>query len=419
MAQGGFHDQLGGGFHRYSVDESWTIPHFEKMADDNAGLLRNYIDGYAVFGDERYRETALDVIKFTREVLSDPGGGFYGSQDADVTPDDEGGYFTWTEEEFLKLLDPEEYAVLSAFLLHAEGSMHHDPAKKVLFAASTLRELASSLGKNIEDIKRVVESGRKKLLAARELREAPLIDKALYTSLNGMLIASYFHAFAVLGVEDISAFGRRCLDRILKERFAAGRLMHTEDIPAVLDDYIHLIDALVSGYEATGGKPYLAKADELMAACLKKFYDKKEGGFFDTETEVLGARLKRAEDVPQPSANALAIMLLKKLSLMTGTDEYERAARQTLGIFSGLAREIGAHAGAYFESLDASFRILKLTVEAPPESGLARAARALSGKMYTAIIYGDDRGRVIPCKGNTCFEPVSDPSRLLDVCTKL
>ncbi len=394
MAQGGFHDQLGGGFHRYSVDESWTIPHFEKMADDNAGLLRNYIDGYAVFGDERYRETALDIIRFTREVLSDPGGGFYGSQDADVTPDDEGGYFTWTEEEFRKPLDPEEYAVLSAFLLHPEGSMHHDPAKKVLFVTRSLPELAGSLGKNVEDVKRVIESGKKKLFAARALRETPLIDKAFYTSMNGMLIASYFHAFAVLGDEDIRAFGTRSLDRILKERFVDGRLMHTEDVPAVLDDYIHLIDALVSGYEATAEKPYLAKADELMTACMEKYYDRQEGGFFDTETEVLGTRLKRMEDIPQPSANALAVLLLLKLSLMTGKDEYQKAARQTLGIFLEMAREIGAHAGAFFVSLDASFRMLKLTVEAPPESKLAaRGARPFRDDVHGDRLWGRPRPR--------------------------
>lgn len=419
MARGGFHDQLGGGFHRYSVDESWYIPHFEKMADDNAGLLRNYIDGYAAFGDERYRSVALDIIGFTREVLCDPAGGFYGSQDADVTPDDEGGYFTWTEAEFRKLLDPEEYAILSTYWLHTEGSMHHDPDKKVLFVKRPLPELAASLGKSVEDLERIIESGRKKLLATRALREAPLIDKAFYTSVNGMLIASYFHAFAVLGNEAIRDLAKRSLDRILKERLVGGRLHHTEGIPAVLEDYVHLVEALVSGYEATGERLYLDKADELMASCMEKFYDRREGGFFDTETEVLGTRLKRMEDVPQPSANALAVLVLMKLSLMTGNDEYERAARQTLGIFSGFAREIGVHAGAFFVSLDASFHMLKLTVEAPPESGLARAARALAGKAYTAIVYGDDHDRVIPCKGVTCYEPVSDPAMLEDVCARL
>lgn len=246
-----------------------------------------------------------------------------------------------------------------------------------------------------------------------------MIDREFYTSMNGMLISSYFHAYAVLGEEGVRAFAERSLDRILKERLSDHALLHTEGIPAVLDDYVHLIDALVSGYEAMAEKPYLAKADELMAACMEKFYDKQEGGFFDTESEVLGTRLKRMEDVPQSSANALAVLVLMKLSLMTGKDEYRSAARRTLGIFSELAREIGAHAGAYFASLDASFRMLKLTVEAPPESGLARAARALAGKAYTAVVYGEDRGRVIPCKGTVCFEPVGDPATLENICLRL
>jgi uncharacterized protein YyaL (SSP411 family) len=234
-----------------------------------------------------------------------------------------------------------------------------------------------------------------------------------------MLIASYFHAFAVLGDEAIRDLAKRNLDRILKERLADGRLYHTEGIPAVLEDYVHLVEALVSGYEATGERLYLDKADALMASCIEKFYDRREGGFFDTETEVLGTRLKRMEDVPQPSANALAVLMLMKLSLITGNDEYERASRQTLGIFSGLAREIGVHAGAFFMSLDASFRMLKLTVEAPPDGELARAARAISGKTYTAIVYGEDHGRVVPCKGTTCFEPISNPSMLENICLRL
>jgi uncharacterized protein YyaL (SSP411 family) len=145
MADGGFHDQLGGGFHRYSTDKAWLVPHFEKMADDNAGLLRNYVDGYAAFGDEQFRDAALGIIAFTREVLSDPSGGFYASQDADVTPDDEGGYFTWTEDEVRKALDPDEYALLSLHLLHDRGRMHHDPEKKVLSVVSTPKEIAARL----------------------------------------------------------------------------------------------------------------------------------------------------------------------------------------------------------------------------------------------------------------------------------
>jgi uncharacterized protein len=419
MAAGGFHDQLDGGFHRYSVDEAWIVPHFEKMADDNAGLLKNYVDGYAVFGDERFRDVAMGIITFTREVLSDPAGGYYASQDADVTPDDEGGYFTWTEEEFRNLLDPEEYAVLAASLLHERGSMHHAPEKNVLFAPRSLPELATSLGKNVDDLQRLIQTGKKKLLAARSRREAPFIDTTRYTSLNGILISAYFHASAVLGDESIREFGVTSLERVLRERLVNGSLTHTEGVPAVLDDYVNIIDALISAYEATAEQRYLQQADELMTDCLTKFYDAAEGGFFDTEEEVLGTRLKRIEDVPHPSANAVAIMVLLRLYLLTGKDGYRRSAEQTLRIYAGVAREMNVHAGSYFCALEASFRMLKLTVEAAPEGDLARAARALSGRTYAAIAYGEDKGRVIPCKQDVCHEPLSDPARLMDICREL
>ena len=419
MARGGFHDQLGGGFHRYSVDEAWIIPHFEKMADDNAGLLKNYVDGYAVFGDEQFRDIAMGIITFTREVLSDPAGGFYASQDADVTPDDEGGYFTWTEEDFRNVLDHEEYAALAASLLHDRGSMHHAPEKKVLFAPRSQKEIAKSLGKKVDDLQRLIQSGKKKLLAARTQRETPFIDTTRYTSLNGMLISAYLHASAVLGDESIRKFGLKSLERILRERLVHGRLMHTEDVPAVLDDYVNLIDALISAYEATAEQRYLQQADELMTTCLQKFYDTGEGGFFDTEEEVLGTRLKRIEDVPHPSANAVAIMVLLRLFLLTGKDGYRRSAEQTLRIFAGVAREMNVHAGSYFCALEASFRMLKLAVEAAPEGDLAKAARALAGRTYTAIAYGEDNDRVIPCKQDVCHEPLSDPALLGDICREL
>ena len=415
MAAGGFHDHLGGGFHRYSVDEAWRVPHFEKMADDNAGLLRNYVDGYSVFRDERFLEVARGIIAFTREVLSDPLGGFFASQDADVTPDDEGGYFTWTEDEFRKALDPDEYAVLSSYLLHEEGSMHHDPARKVLFATRSPQEIATGLGRNAEDIQRIIQDGKGKLLAVRTRRETPFIDKTLYTSLNGMLISAWFHAFAVLGDGEVRAFGVKSLERVLAERLVDGALLHAENIPAVLDDYVFLIDALIAGYEATAQQRYLAMADELMTVCLEKFQDKKEGGFFDTDREVLGTRLKKIEDIPHTSANALAVLLMLKLALMTGKEEYQQQADRSLRLFAGTAREMSVHAGAYFCALDAHFNMLKLTVEAQPDQELARAARALAGRSYTAIVYGEDKGRVIPCKREVCHEPISDPARLSDM----
>ena len=287
--------------------------------------------------------------------------------------------------------------------------MHHDPEKKVVFEEQPIEEIAKSLGKSVEDAHRIIVSGKKKMLSARSKRVMPFVDRTLYTSLNGMLIAAYFHAFNVFGDEEAKAFGVKSLERILKDRFIDHVLMHAADIPAGLDDYVHLIDALITGYTATAMQRYLLLADDLMASCIKKFFDPSEGGFFDTENEVLDTRLKKIEDTPHSSANALAILLLLKLSLMTGNDEYRLLGEQSLRLFASFAREIGVHAGTYFCSLDASYRMLKLTVEAAPGSDLAVAARALTGKLYAAIVYGDNLDRVIPCSQNICLEPLSNP----------
>jgi uncharacterized protein YyaL (SSP411 family) len=224
-----------------------------------------------------------------------------------------------------------------------------------------------------------------------------------------MLISAYFHAFGVLGDEEVRAFGVTSLERILAERLVDGVLWHAENIPAVLDDYVFLIDALISGYEATARQQYLTMADELMRACLEKFHDNNDGGFFDTEREVLGTRLKKIEDIPHASANALAALLLLKLALLTGKNEYQQQADLSLRLFAGTALEMTVYAGTYLCALDAHFNMLKLTVEAQPDSELARAARALAGKTYTTIHYGDDKNRIIPCKQNICLEPLFSP----------
>ena len=413
MARGGFHDQLAGGFHRYSVDEAWLVPHFEKMADDNAWLLRNYVDAYGVFGDERFREVARGIITFMREVLSDPDGGFYASQDADVTPDDEGGYFTWTEEDFRRVLDKQEYEVLSLHFFHERGAMHHDPSKKVLAVFLGPEDIAEKLGKKAAEIAGIVARGKEKLLKERMTRNEPFIDKTLYTSLNGMVISSFLRAFRILGDPGIKKFAFQSLDRILGARWVEGVLAHSDGIAAVLDDYIHIIDALVAAYEVTGEQRYRSQAAELMDACMEQFWDRDEGGFFDTAGEVLGTRLKRIEDIPHPSANATAITVLLRLSHATGRGEYARAAEQALSVFTGAARDMGVHAGSFFSSLDAYFHLLKLTVEASPDSELAKAARSLPGPC-TAIVYGEDKGRVIPCIRDRCYEPVTEPKSLID-----
>ncbi len=404
MAKGGFHDQIGGGFHRYSTDEAWIIPHFEKMADDNSWLLRNYIDAYSVFGDEQFRNVAEGIIKFIRNVLSDSEAGFYASQDADITPDDEGGYFTWTDEDFKRVLDDEEYKVLSLHFLHERGAMHHDPSKKVLFVSMDKEDIAGKIGIDLNRINEIIKRGKEKLLNARWERESPFIDRTLYTSLNGMLITAYLKAFRALGDKTLKDFALKTLEKIIKTYFINDELFHSEGVKALLEDYVYLIESLIAAYEVTGDFSYLGQADALMELCIDKFWDKDEGGFFNTDTELIGMRFKGIEDVSYPSANSLGIILLLKLFHLTNKNVYYQYAKEALKVFSVRAEGQGIMSGYYFSALDAYFNLLKITLNTTEEGLVSTALSTFSP--YTSIAYGKDKGYVLPCLGTECYEPI-------------
>ncbi len=410
MAAGGFHDHLAGGFHRYSVDEGWFVPHFEKMADDNAWLLRNYLNAYGFFGEERYRTVAEGILRFVRETLSAPEGGFFSSQDADVTADDEGGYFTWTAAEWKDLLTIDEDEVLTRRFLHERGRMHHASEKRVLCEVRSLEEIATELGMQRDRVSQLLESGTAKLLAARKERAMPFIDTTFYTSLNGMFVTSFLTAYRVLGKAEYRDFGLASLERILRERVQDGKLLHAEGVGGFLDDMVYIIEALIAAYEATAVRDYLDRAAAFMDDCLERFGD-PAGGFFDTDEVVLGTRLKRIEDIPHPSANAVAIQQLLKLYHLTGRVEYRKAAETTLRMFATTAPELSIHGGTYFSSLDAWFHAIKLSIEAGPASELAAVARGIAGPP-TVLAYGPDRGQVVPCVNQTCWAPVTSADGL-------
>jgi len=416
MAKGGFHDQIGGGFHRYSTDEAWIVPHFEKMADDNAWLLKNYVDAYFIFGYEYFKDVAEGIIHFISDVLSDPEGGFFSSQDADVTPDDEGGYFTWKDEDLRRVLSNEEYKVLSLHLLHERGAMHHDRSKKVLFVSMELEEISEKLKMDLDKVKRIIKIGKGKLLQERMGREAPFVDKTLYTSLNGMLITAYLRAYRVFKQGHLKDFALKSLKRIMKSNFKENELFHTENVKALLDDYVYLIDALIAAYEITGDSSYLDMADKLMELCIQKFWNAEEGGFFDTAEEIIGLRCKTIEDIPHPSANSLGIILLLKLYYMIDNDSYLKYAEDALKTFSLAARDMGIHLGYYFCALDAYFNSLKLTIETSPENELTDTVFSFFIP-YISIVYGENRGCIIPCFKNVCYEPIDRADVLRDFFT--
>ena len=413
MAKGGFHDQIGGGFHRYSVDEAWIVPHFEKMADDNAWLLRNYIDAYSLFKDEYFREVAEGIINFISNVLSDPDGGFYASQDADVSPRDEGGYFTWTDEDFRKVLDDKEYSILSLHLLNDRGAMHHDESKKVLCVSMSEGQISERVAMDVQTVSEIIKRGKEKLLRERNKRNSPFIDRTFYASLNGMLISSFLRAFQVIKDNRLRDFSLKSLRRIMRNHFINKELFHSEGVRAILDDYIHLIDALISAYEITGESSHLNQADQLMELCINKFWDGDEGGFFDTESEILGTRLKEIEDIPHPSANSLGVILLLKLHYMTGKKIYHQYAEKSLETFSSRAKDMGINSGYYFCAADAYFNMLKLTLQTTPASELAETVLSFF-RPYVSMVYGEDKSSVVPCLKEICFEPIYDPAGLRD-----
>ncbi|MBL7032451.1 MAG: thioredoxin domain-containing protein, partial [Nitrospira sp.] len=385
-----------------------VMPHFEKMADDNAMLLRNYLIGYYVFGDIFYKEIAEGMIRFIGSVLSDPEGGFYTSQDADVMADDEGGYFTWTNDEIRDVLDEDEFEVVSLHLLHDAGTMHHNSSKKVLYAAMNAEEISVLLEKDLQEVKSLIGRAKEKLLNARNNRETPYIDTTMYTSNNGMFISAYILGYRMLNDITLKEFAVKSIDKIMKTRFINGTLFHSEGTEALFDDYVHIMDALISVYEVTGEARYMDLADELMDICINKLWDKENGGFYDSTDKLLGIQIKGIEDVPHPSPNSICIKVLLKLHFMTGNERYYKYAEKALELFSGHAMEMGIHAGYYFCALDSYFNTLNLNIYSASDSTLSKAVLA-SFTPHMNMLYGEDRDSVVPCFKSVCYEPVNNP----------
>ena len=224
MARGGIYDQLAGGFHRYSVDEHWLVPHFEKMSYDNSELLKNYVHAYQATGIPFFAAVARDIIRWMDEWLSDrENSGFYGSQDADYSMDDDGDYFTWTLDEARAALTPDQMKVAAAYYDIGEvGDMHHNPAKNVLWVKSSVEQIAMSNSMSVDRASALLDSAKQKLYEARLKRPTPYVDKTVYVNWNALCISAYLQAAQVLGLEDARKFALRSLDRILSEAWKPG-----------------------------------------------------------------------------------------------------------------------------------------------------------------------------------------------------
>ena len=373
MARGGVYDQLAGGFHRYSVDERWVVPHFEKMLYDNTELLRNYVHGFQSFVRADFLETAVEIVHWLDDWMTDrERSGFYASQDADINLDDDGDYFTWTLEEARVVLDAAELEVAAAYWDIGElGDMHHNPAKNVLHVNKTLAEIGAAQSKTEDELRPLLDSARRKLLAARRLRQTPFVDETIYTGWNAMAIRSYLETARVLRMESTREFGLRTLDRLLAEAWDGAETLHhviayprgvepAEKVAGTLDDYAFSVHACVDGWLASGEMRYYHAAVKLGDAMITRFYDRTAGAFYDTATPeevaiplgALGARRKPLQDSPTPAGNPTAAGALLRLEALNGRADYREIAEDTLGTFAGIVEHFGLYAGTYGLALE-------------------------------------------------------------------
>jgi uncharacterized protein len=370
MANGGVYDQLAGGFHRYSVDEHWVVPHFEKMSYDNSELLKNYVHAYQATGSEFFAQVSRDIIRWIDEWLSDrERGGFYASQDADYSMDDDGDYFTWTVDEAKAVLDEEEAKVACLYYdINEVGEMHHNPAKNVLYVRASVEEIGKRLGMASERVRELLESAKKKMYAARLKRPTPYVDKTVYVGWNALGISAYLEAAKALGLEEARHFALRSLDRLLAEGWNSERgLRHViaysdpqaalRDVPGALDDYAFATVACLDAYEASGDLSYFNFARRIADRMVKRFFDPASGGFFDTEQQpgageekvlgVLGTRRKPFQDSPTPAGNSVAAIALLRLHAYTNDASYREKAQRTIELFAGVAGQYGLFAASY------------------------------------------------------------------------
>ena len=461
MARGGVYDQLAGGFHRYSVDERWVVPHFEKMIYDNTELLRNYVHGYQSFVHADFRRTAEEIIAWLDAVMTDrERGGFYASQDADINLDDDGDYFTWTLEEARAVLDADELGVASRYWDIGElGDMHHNPAKNVLHRKFKLEEVASQTGRSAEETKGLIESASSKLLAARGQRPTPFIDRTLYTGWNAMGVTAYLEAAKVLRTSGPRDFALRTLDRILSEGWdGAETLQHVlayhegeeapgEKVPGTLDDYAMTVHACVDGWMATGEMRYYEAALKLADAMIAKFYDRTAGAFFDTANSdgtiplgALTARRKPFQDSPTPAGNPTAAAGLLRLEELSGRKEYREITEDTLESFAGVVEHFGLYAGSYGLALErllldpmqvvvvgsgaeadqletlavARYAVNKIVIRLAPEQlREGNLPEALAESVLNVPKPEGKKAWALVCKGRTCMPPVFDAEALL------
>ena len=438
MAAGGIYDQLGGGFHRYSTDRLWLVPHFEKMLYDNAQLARIYLQAFLVTGHETYRRVVTDTLEYVWREMTHPDGGFYSTQDAD-SEGVEGKFFVWTPGEIDALLGPDDGRIFRAYFdVTPDGNFEQH---NILHVAESADTVAERLSVSVEQLEATLERAFPILFAARESRVHPGRDEKVLTAWNGMMLRAFAEAGAALERADWIEIAVKNAQFTVRELWKDGRLLRTwmdgrAKLNGYLEDYANCADGLVALYEATFDLRWLEQARTVADAILDRFADHDSGGFYDTsdDHERLVTRPKDVFDNATPAGSSVAADVLARLALLTGEERYRLAAEGILTMLGTVASEHPTSFGRLLCALDFALgRPKEIAIVGPADAEATQALRrAVFGRFLpNRVVAGaegplesptlsllesrplrDGRPTAYVCEGYVCQAPVTTPEEL-------
>jgi uncharacterized protein YyaL (SSP411 family) len=356
MARGGMYDQLGGGFHRYSVDPMWLVPHFEKMLYDQSQLVLLYLHAWQATGDPEHRRIAVETLDYVAREMTDPRGGFYSTQDAD-SEGEEGKFFLWTEAELREPLDADEARVATQYWGVAAGPNFE--GRSILHVPREPAEVARELGLDRAAMETLLGRARTTLFEARERRVKPGRDEKVLAGWNGMMLRAFAEASRILDRPDYRGVGERNAAFLLGELRPSGRLLRTwkagqAKLPGYLEDHAMVADGLLALYEATFERRWLQAARELADAMIRLFWDVPSEAFFDTGTdqEALIVRPRSLMDSAVPSGTSVAADVLLRLAVLTADASYERIGVAAIRPVAPLMSRYPSAFGRFLSALD-------------------------------------------------------------------
>ncbi|HUF02955.1 MAG TPA: thioredoxin domain-containing protein [Aridibacter sp.] len=428
MAHGGIFDQLGGGFHRYTVDANWLTPHFEKMLYDNAQLARLYLHAFQLTGDAFYERIARETLDYVLREMTDESGGFYSAQDAD-SEGVEGKFFVWTPEEIAQVLGADAG---NAFCVYYDVSETGNfEGKSILRVQKTLAETADELGIPEGELKEMLDQGRKKMFKYRESRVKPFRDEKVLTAWNGLMLAAFAEAAFVLKDERYLEAAKKNADFLLSEMLGSGDLLRTwkegrAKLRAYIEDYANLADGLIELYQASGEAKYLDAAKSLAERMIEKYWDEDGGGFYFTASdhEELLVRTKDFNDNATPSGNSAAADVLLRLARIYGDERYDRYARTVLRMVASQVRRYPGAFGRAISAMEFALgKVREIVIVGESSVGIENVlaseylplkviVRSEDGSGTFPLLEGrgvkDGKTTVYVCENSVCRLPVTD-----------